>query len=90
MNRIIQFLPGNQDVSLAYFSTYDASLVAVSVLTAIFASFMAMELSDRILNATTETGKLAWLFPGALAMVGGVWSMHFIGMLAFSLPCGIS
>ena len=31
-----------------------------------------------------------WLVPGALALGGGVWTMHFIGMLAMSLPCGIA
>ena len=32
----------------------------------------------------------AWAGAGALSMGGGIWAMHFIGMLAFSLPCGIS
>ncbi len=27
---------------------------------------------------------------GAFSMGGGIWSMHFIGMLALSLPCGIT
>lgn len=27
-----------------------------------------------------------WLFCGSLAMGGGIWSVHFVGMLAFSLP----
>jgi NO-binding membrane sensor protein with MHYT domain len=31
-------------------------------------------------------GAVAWLLGGAFAMGMGIWSMHFIGMLAFSLP----
>lgn len=90
MNNIIAFLPSGQDLSLAYLNTYDMPLVVLSVLMAVFASFMALELSGRIVHATTTVGKIAWLVPGAIAMGGGVWAMHFIGMLAFSLPCGIS
>ena len=89
MGNLIEFLPPSQDLSVAYLSTYNVPLVTLSVLMAIFASFMALELSGRIVHATTTIGKIAWLVPGSVAMGGGVWSMHFIGMLAFSLPCGI-
>lgn len=90
MDSVIQFLPTSQDLSVAYLSTYDVPLVILSVLMAVFASFMALELSGRIVRSATTLGKIAWLVPGAVAMGGGVWAMHFIGMLAFSLPCGIS
>src|SRR5262249_56825521 len=30
--------------------------------------------------------KHAWFGTAAVAMGGGIWSMHFIGMLAFSMP----
>lgn len=65
-------------------------MVVLSVLTAVFASFVALQVAERITPAKTIAIKIAWLFPGALALGGGVWAMHFIGMLAFSLPCGIS
>ncbi len=90
MNDFIQFLSSNQDISLAYSGTYDPVLVFLSILTAIFAAFMALQMAGRIAYASTLTGKAMWLVPGAMAMGGGVWAMHFIGMLAFSLPCGIS
>ena len=89
MVNLIEFLPPGQDLSVAYLSTYDVPLVSLSVLMAVFASFMALELSGRIVHASTTIGKIAWLVPGSVAMGGGVWAMHFIGMLAFSLPCGI-
>lgn len=90
MTSYFQFLSPGQDPSIAYLGTYDPALVSVSVLTAVFASFMALQLSGRISQAPSLAKKAIWLAPGSLAMGGGVWAMHFIGMLAFSLPCGIS
>jgi len=90
MTAYLQFPPASQDLSLAYTGVYDPFLVTLSVLTAVFASFMALQMAARIAYTPTKSGKAMWLIPGALAMGGGVWSMHFIGMLAFSLPCGIS
>ena len=90
MNSFIQFLTPSQDLSLAYMGVYDPALVFLSVLTAVFASFTALQMAARVAHAQSFRGKIVWLVPGALAMGGGVWTMHFIGMLAFSLPCGIS
>src|SRR5882762_1756301 len=65
--------------------TYDLRLVALSVVVAAIASYAALDLAGRV---STSKGKAsaAWLLGGALAMGTGIWSMHFIGMLAFSLP----
>ena len=66
--------------------SYDASLVLFSVLVAVLASYTALDLAGRI--STAERGRYArmWLAGGAIAMGLGIWSMHFVGMLAFSLP----
>jgi PAS domain S-box-containing protein len=64
---------------------YDYRLVALSVLIAICAAYAALELAGRI-RAATGRVRLAWLAGGAAAMGLGIWSMHYIGMLAFSLP----
>lgn len=90
MDTFVNFITPSQDISLAFHSTYNIPLVLLSVVTAIFASFVALQISERVISATTITSKIVWLIPGALALGGGVWAMHFIGMLAFSLPCGIS
>jgi diguanylate cyclase (GGDEF)-like protein len=42
-------------------------------------------MTERI-NATQEYAGRSWLFGGAVAMGIGIWSMHFVGMLAFRLP----
>src|ERR1700730_1685293 len=49
------------------------------------AEFAALELSGRT-TAASGRARLAWLACGATAMGLGIWSMHYIGMLAFSLP----
>ncbi len=64
---------------------YDPSLVLVSVLVAIFASYTALSVAGRVKQAHGYAS-LAWTAGGALAMGSGIWAMHFIGMLAFSLP----
>lgn len=65
--------------------TYSSALVAVSLCVAILASYTALDLVGRIATAQGRAIYL-WMSGGALAMGTGVWSMHFIGMLAFELP----
>ncbi|MBF7141076.1 MULTISPECIES: putative bifunctional diguanylate cyclase/phosphodiesterase [Pseudomonas] len=65
--------------------TYSAPLVAVSCLVAILAAYTALDLAGRIASARGRSAHL-WMAGGSLAMGTGIWSMHFIGMLAFELP----
>ncbi len=67
-------------------SWYDYHLVALSVVIAMCASYAALDLAARTAAARTRNSRLAWLFGGAVAMGIGIWSMHYIGMLAFHLP----
>jgi len=64
---------------------YDYRLVALSVLIAVLASYTALDLAGRTTAARGRV-RLTWLAGGATAMGVGIWSMHYIGMLAFSLP----
>ena len=66
--------------------TYNLWLVALSLMVATLASFTALDLSGRIFLIKQAGLRHAWLAGGAAAMGIGIWSMHFIGMLAFSLP----
>lgn len=66
-------------------ATHNSVLVALSVMTAMFASYTALDLSGRIRAASGWTRRL-WLGTAALAMGGGIWSMHFVAMLAHSMP----
>jgi len=65
--------------------TYNPVLVFLSVLIAIFASYTALDLAGRIHASDGWTRRL-WLATAAVAMGGGIWAMHFVAMLAFSMP----
>ncbi|MEX5744865.1 MHYT domain-containing protein [Massilia sp. X63] len=64
---------------------YEPTLVLLSVLAAIFASYTALSLAMRVKEAQGQAPH-AWMAGGAFAMGSGIWAMHFIGMLAFRLP----
>src|ERR1700730_874935 len=69
--------------------SYNYALVALSVLIAMFASYVALDLASRVTAAAGWT-RAVWLLGGAGAMGTGIWSMHYIGMLAFVLPVPVA
>jgi two-component system, sensor histidine kinase and response regulator len=87
-----RFLPvyDQIDPTTAHTGGYDIGLVALSIVVATLAAFVALSISGRIVASNSRGARWAWASAGALAMGGGIWSMHFIGMLAFSLPCGVT
>jgi PAS domain S-box-containing protein len=64
---------------------YDLRLVALSVVIAVVASYTALGLASRV-TAALGRARAIWLAGGATAMGMGIWSMHYVGMLAFKLP----
>ncbi|MGM0562433.1 MAG: MHYT domain-containing protein [Pseudomonadota bacterium] len=68
---------------------YSPLLVTLSLLVASLASFVAIDTAPRIW-AASGLRRHVWLLLAALAMGGGIWSMHFIGMLAFMLPVDVT
>jgi NO-binding membrane sensor protein with MHYT domain len=69
--------------------THDPFLVALSILVACFASYTALDLSDHVATARGPA-RHAWLAATAVTMGGGIWSMHFVAMLAFVMPTPMS
>lgn len=67
------------------FGSHDPMLVVFSYIVAVIASYTALDVTGRISTAT-GIRRWLWLLFGAAAMGMGIWSMHFVGMLAFSLP----
>jgi len=65
--------------------SYDYRLVALSVTIAALASYAALDLAGRVTSAQGRA-RTVWLSGGATAMGIGIWSMHYVGMLAFRLP----
>ena len=70
--------------------TYNSWLVALSIAVAIFVSHIALNVSARVARTDGALSTRLWLVGGAVAMGCGIWSMHFIGMLAFSLPIALA
>jgi len=70
-------------------SSYDHRLVALSILIAICASYAGLDLAGRVTAARGRV-RAFWLVGGATSLGLGIWSMHYIGMLAFSLPVPVS
>ncbi len=66
-------------------SSYNEVLVACSIIIAVLASYTALNMASRVTSASGRPAVL-WLIGGSIAMGFGIWSMHFIGMLAFRLP----
>src|SRR5579863_2075904 len=77
------------DPTLLATGHYDPALVALSVAVAIFASWMALHLTARLGQQRTRALRIVGLITGSLSLGVGVWAMHFIGMLAFSV-CTVS
>ena len=69
---------------------YNSWLVFLSIVVATFASYVALDLASRVVAAHGTRSSSYWLFGGALSMGTGIWSMHFIGMLALQLPIPMS
>src|SRR5712671_2557014 len=64
-------------------------MVALSVLIAMLASYVALDLAGRV-TVASGWARVAWLTGGATAMGFGIWSMHYIGMLAYRLPVPVA
>jgi diguanylate cyclase (GGDEF)-like protein len=64
---------------------WNADLIILSVLTAIYGSFAALSHAERMRETSGNAAK-AWMIAGAVTLGLAIWSMHFIGMLAFHLP----
>ncbi|KAB0641064.1 putative bifunctional diguanylate cyclase/phosphodiesterase [Burkholderia latens] len=66
--------------------TYNPWLVALSLAVATLAAYTALDLSGRIALLSHGRRRHAWIAGGGMAMGIGIWSMHFIGVMSFSLP----
>jgi NO-binding membrane sensor protein with MHYT domain len=69
--------------------THDPYLVALSILVAAFASYTALDLGGHVAAARGLTRRV-WLVAAAITMGGGIWSMHFVAMLAFIMSIPMS
>jgi len=79
-----------RDLQFALKTGYSSGLVVLSIIVACLASYAALSVAGRIRASEKATPRRAWLIAGTMTMGGGVWAMHFIGMLALELPIAVS
>ena len=87
---LLTFITPDADLSLAISGTYNYFLVVCSIVIAIIASYAALGMVKRRYGKETKLQKNIWLWSGSMMMGLGVSVMHFVGMLALSLPIRIS
>lgn len=79
------FFTSPEIASALYVSgTYAWPLVSLSVLIAVFSSMMALQMAGLAQLAQTRLHQQLALLSGSVALGVGIWSMHFIGILAYS------
>ena len=72
-----------------YAHNFTPWLVVLSVVIATLASYTALDIAGRVYSSAGRV-KAFWIVGGAIAMGTGIWSMHFIGMLAMQLPVTVT
>lgn len=87
---LIRFVGPEQESAQALPFSYDPYLVGLSIAIAVFASYAAFALAMQMRASTHQWERLTWLGCGALALGGGTWTMHFLGMLAWQLSTPVN
>ncbi len=78
------------DTSLLYTGRYHYGLVLLSISIAVFASYTALLVAQFAEQTEDIKRRFILLTMGGFTLGVGVWAMHFIGMLGFSIPCGVT
>ncbi|MDH3597667.1 MAG: hypothetical protein OEM93_22740 [Rhodospirillales bacterium] len=68
--------------------SYDIWLVFLSYAVVVFASYTSFHLVERVIAASNPAARMKWLVIGAVAMGTGIWTMHFVAMLALEMGYG--
>lgn len=64
---------------------HNNTLAFLSIIIAMIASYTSLDLANSIFTSRGKS-RWIWLLAGSLAMGIGIWSMHFVAMLAFQVP----
>lgn len=65
--------------------SYNVALVFASYCVAVIASYTAIYFGTRVFSLSGGSRRF-WLGMGALCLGSGIWSMHFVGMSAYTMP----
>ena len=86
-----RFMDGTLDPGKALDGEYNLVLVGLSYAVAALAAFAALYIAAQAQDeGNTRARRLGWVGFGGLFMGSGIWAMHFIGMLAYSLPMTVT
>ncbi|MEH6403852.1 MAG: MHYT domain-containing protein [Sneathiella sp.] len=77
------------DGNIPFEIIYSPLLLVASIAIAITASFTALRMTSNLRTMSVGQRKKR-VSQGALALGGGIWSMHFVGMLAVNMPFAIA
>ncbi|HUQ19967.1 MAG TPA: MHYT domain-containing protein [Gemmatimonadaceae bacterium] len=69
--------------------SYNPFIVGLSILIASLASYVALDLAGRVI-ASSKRSRGYWILASATAMGIGIWSMHFLGMLALQIAVPVA
>jgi len=69
--------------------SHNPFLVLLAYLVACAASFGTLDMAERVVHVDNPTAQRRWRWLGAACLAGGIWSTHFISMLAFQTPVAI-
>ncbi|HEY1721663.1 MAG TPA: MHYT domain-containing protein [Magnetospirillaceae bacterium] len=64
-------------------------LVTLSFALAFFAAYTALDMAERLENAQGRA-RVLWLAGASVVLGGGIWAMHFIGMLAMRIDMPVT
>lgn len=81
-----QFICSTANAAPAFVGSHNFWLLSLSVVIAIIAAYGALTLAARLPLMEETAQRRNWLGLGAVAMGGGIWTMHFVGMMSFGLP----
>lgn len=83
------FTPLPESGHLLLDCTHNPFLVLLAYLVACAAGFGTLDMAERVGHVNNPTAKRRWRWIGAACLAGGIWSTHFISMLAFQAPIAI-
>lgn len=86
----LEFLEKGQEIGYVYQGEYSLVLVLSSYLMVVIGAFSSLGISKRYASSGTKKERYTWLLGGAFCMGLGIWTMHFVGMMAFRLPVPVS
>lgn len=70
--------------------SHNMFLMALSYGVICAACLATLDIGERIIHSENQRSRQRWQVLGALCLAGGIWAMHFIGMLAFETPMKVS